>query len=118
MAPRDYRESWAWVHYLLNHSSATKTALLGYLADLRADPQTRRISERLKATEAGVPERLLAHIEKVRTLPATAPPAVATPTPPAADPTIRLQDNAIELARTAPPRRNMLERIRSLFGLD
>jgi len=27
MAPRDYRESWAWVHYLLNHSNATKTSL-------------------------------------------------------------------------------------------
>jgi hypothetical protein len=119
MAPRDYRESWAWVHYLLNHSSATKAALLGYLADLRTDPQTRGIAERLKATDTGAPERLLAHIEKVRILPApTAPPAVATPTPPAGSPTIRLQDNAIELARAAAPRRNMLERIRTFFGLD
>jgi Protein of unknown function (DUF1570) len=118
MAPRDYRESWAWVHFLLNHSGATKAALLGYLADLRTDPQTRGLSERLRATEAGVPERLLAHIEKVRALPTAASPAVATPTPPAANPTIRLQDNAIELARTAPPRRSMMERFRTLFGFE
>ena len=118
MAPRDYRESWAWVHYLLNHSSATKAALLGYLADLRTDPQSRGIWERLKATEAGAPEQLLAHLEKLRMLPAIMPADVASPTPPAAPPTIRLQDNAIELARTAPPRRNMFDRIRTLFGLD
>ncbi len=117
MAPRDYRESWAWVHYFLNHSNATKTALLGYLADLRANPQTATLSRRLKANEAGAAERLMAHIEKVRTLPA-AHPAIATPTPPATNPTIRLQDNAIEPARLAPPRRTVFERFQAFFGLN
>src|SRR5438876_73243 len=28
MAPRDYREAWAWVHYLLNDPAPCKTALL------------------------------------------------------------------------------------------
>jgi hypothetical protein len=127
MAPRDYRESWAWVHYFLNHSNATKATLLGYLADLRANPSTAPLSEKLKATEAGVPATLLAHLDRVRSL----PPVAATPstTP---EPTIRLQDNAIELVRAnveprpatepaperLPPRRSLLGGLRALFGLD
>jgi hypothetical protein len=119
MAPRDYRESWAWIHYLLNHSAATKAALLGYLADLRANPQTPRLCERLKASDAAAPERLLVHIEKVRNHPAASA-AVATPSPmpPSAGPTIRLQDNALELSRASLPRRSFLDRFRALFGLD
>src|SRR4051794_4251546 len=137
MAPRDYRESWAWIHYLLNHSNATKAALLGYLADLRANPRTPPLSERLKATEAAAPANLLAHIERIRTLP-----ALATPATPTVEPTIRLQNNALELARNAPEprpsaesgrnlalsateplrtvphRRSLLDGFRALFGLD
>jgi hypothetical protein len=110
MAPRDYRESWAWIHYLLNHSPATKAALLGYLADLHTNPQALRLSERLKASDAAAPERLLVHIDKVRNRP-----VVATPAP--ANPTIRLQDNAIEPPRPSQPRRNLLDRFRTFFGL-
>jgi hypothetical protein len=121
MAPRDYRESWAWVHYLLNQSAATKTVLLGYLADLRVHPQAAPLSERLKASDAAAPERLLAHLDKVRNRPAVGP-AVATPSPPPApaSPTIRLQDNAIEPApaRPSPPRRSFLDRFRAFFGFS
>jgi hypothetical protein len=118
MAPRDYRESWAWVHYLLNHSAATKAALLDYLIDLRANPQAPRLSERLKASDAAAPERLLVHIEKIRTRPAPGP-AVATPSPSpsAAKPTIRLQDNAIEPPLAASSRRSFLDRLQAFFGL-
>jgi Protein of unknown function (DUF1570) len=133
MAPRDYRESWAWVHYLLNHSNASKAALLGYLADLHANPGTPLLSERLKATDAGSPAMLLAHLDRVQALPLAATPAT-TPV----EPTIRLQDNAIELARNGneplpspelarnptelaratPLRRTVLERFRAFLGLD
>jgi hypothetical protein len=127
MAPRDYRESWAWVHYLLNHSGATKAALLGYLADLHTSPaRTPPLSERLKGTDT-TPASLLAHIDRVRTAPIA---AAAPANPPAAtaaraDPTVRLQDNAlIEPARpgpspsSSPPRRNAFDRVRTLLGLD
>jgi hypothetical protein len=126
MAPRDYRESWAWVHYLLNHSNSTKAALLGYLADLHANPKTSPLSEKLRATAADSPAMLLAHLDRVRTLP-----EVAAPTVPPAEPTIRLQNNAIELARIGGEprpspeparalagRRSVLDRFRALFGFD
>jgi hypothetical protein len=127
MAPRDYRESWAWVHFLLNHSGTTRAALLGYLADLRTNPETPALSERLRTNDLATPERLLVHIDKARTRPSAAP-AVATPAPglsPTA-PTIRFQEGPLELARTAPPpapaaatpRRNFFDRFRSFFGLD
>ena len=127
MAPRDYRESWAWVHYLLNHSNATKAALLGYLADLHADPRTAPLSEKLKGTAANSPEMLLAHIDKVR-----AQPEVAMPATPTAEPIIRLQSNPIELATTpaqpalvvsparvaTPERRGVFDHFRAFLGLD
>ena len=102
MAPRDYRESWAWIHYLLNHSGSTKAALLAYLADLRTNPATPPLSERLKETEAGSAETLLAHLDRLRSQPIAAAPA-PTPTSPvfpvAPEPTVRLQDNLIEPTR-------------------
>jgi hypothetical protein len=104
MTPRDYRESWAWVHYLLNQSPATKTALLGYLADFHANPKSAPLSSRLKPIEAGAPEMLLAHLDRVR-----AQPEVATPTVSPAEPTIRLQDNALELARAGDESRPIRE---------
>jgi hypothetical protein len=116
MAPRDYRESWAWVHYLLNQTPATRAALLGYLADLRGNPQTPPLTERLRASDATLPERLLAHIDRVRNN-ASVGPAVATPSPSPANPTIRLQDNTIEPARSSPQRRNFLDRFRAFLGL-
>jgi hypothetical protein len=122
MAPRDYRESWAWVHYLLCHSTMTKAALLGFLADFHNNPTTRPLSERLAALDAGAPASLLAHVDRLRTMPVAAGP---TPLPtPAAEPMIRLQDGAIEPARTGlearalSPRRTIIDRFRSLIGLD
>jgi hypothetical protein len=117
MAPRDYRESWAWVHYLLSHSSGTKAALLGYLADLRANPQTASLGDRLKASGNDTPARLLAHIDRIGAAPA-APTAVATPTAPPAAPTIRLQDNGVEPVRAPGPRRTFFDRFRSFLGFD
>jgi hypothetical protein len=122
MAPRDYRESWAWVHYFLNHSGATKAVLLGYLGDFHGNPATRPLSERLDASDAGAPAALLAHIERVRALPIAAAP---TPTAlPPGEPMIRLQDGAIEPARAGAdprvfsPRRGIIDRFRSFIGLD
>ncbi len=127
MAPRDYRESWAWVHYLLSHSSASRSVLLGYLADLRGNPRTAPLSERLPSIDPGASSALLAHIDRLRALPVAATPpsasATATATPPA-ETTVRLQDNAVELVRNANelraavPHRTIVERFRALFGLD
>jgi Protein of unknown function (DUF1570) len=104
MQPRDYRESWAWVHYLLNEGKAEKTALLAYLADLRTSADARPISSRLES-DASVP--LLAHLTRLRETP------IALDAP--KDPTVRLQSAPVEPTPT-PKRRGVLGRIRDLFG--
>ena len=68
MTPCDYRESWAWVHYLLNGSTAGKAAVLGYLADLRTDPgRAAPLSTRIEAGGLGGGTQLLTHLDRVRT---------------------------------------------------
>ncbi len=47
MTPRDYRESWAWVHYLLHSTSENKAALLTYLYDIRNQEEPVPLSARL-----------------------------------------------------------------------
>jgi hypothetical protein len=104
MSPRDYRESWAWIHYLLNDGRANKAALLAYLADLRTSPDAKPLSSRLE--DAG-PAPLLAHLARVR----EAPIAVVAPR----DPTVRLQSGPAEAPAPAR-RRSFLGRLRDLFG--
>ncbi len=81
MTPRDYRESWAWVHYLLNDTRPHKAAMLAYLGDLRTSPTPRPMSDRLGNPEA---PPLLAHLTRLRENP-----VAATVAP--RDPTVRLQ---------------------------
>jgi Protein of unknown function (DUF1570) len=66
MSPRDYRESWAWVHYLLNETPQGKTTLLAYLNDLRKSPAAPALSGRLDSIEKEANAHMLAHFEKVR----------------------------------------------------
>ena len=94
MSPRDYRESWAWVHYLLNDTRPHKAALLAYLGDLRTIPHPRPLSERMAGAEASA---LLAHLTHVRANP------VASATRPVRDPTVRLQNALVESPPPAHP---------------
>jgi hypothetical protein len=104
MTPRDYRESWAWVHYFLNEGKAEKTALVGYLTELRTLPAARPISSRL---ESDTPAPLLAHLTKIRENP------IALDAP--KDSTVRLQSAPVEAVPT-PRKRGFFGRIRDLFG--
>ncbi len=123
MTPRDYRESWAWVHYLLNDTRPHKAAMLAYLGDLRASPTPRPISDRLGNPEASP---LLAHLARLRENPVaattaprdptvrlqSAPPEPSTPQPPEVD----LPQTGTESATPSPaskPRRSLISR---LFG--
>jgi Protein of unknown function (DUF1570) len=110
MSPRDYREAWGWVHYLLNNSPESKAVLLGYLADLRSTPDTAPLSKRVLEAEGDSSRRMLAHLERIR----EAPIAVS---PPARDATVRLQNQTAESVPTSPPRRGFFGRIGAMFGL-
>ncbi len=86
MGPRDYRESWAWVHFLLNGSPEGKTALLAYLNDLRHGGDVSPLSKRLAASLEDPVPGLVAHISRARDQPPTVRlqgPETVTPRPPA-----------------------------------
>lgn len=116
MTPRDYREAWAWVHYLLTGPDPGKAALLAYLADLRVRPGETRLSDRLPAAgEEGPNGRLLAHLDRLKDTPyAAAPPAAA---PPAKGSTFRLQDDPADATPPRDRRRGFFGRIGRVFGL-
>lgn len=92
MSPRDYRESWAWVHYLLNDTRPHKTALLAYLGDLQTSTDLRPMSDRLGGSEASP---MLAHLSRLRENP-----VAATVAP--RDPTVRLQSGSPEPSNLPP----------------
>jgi hypothetical protein len=67
MSRADYREAWAWVHFLLHSSPETKHILLSYLQDLRARKEPTPISERLATDMPNAPERLTSHVASLYT---------------------------------------------------
>ena len=105
MSPRDYRESWAWVHYLLNEGKPEKAALLAYLSDLRTSSTASPISARL---EGPTSEPLLAHLARVRENP------IALDAP--RDPTVRLQSAPAEPLPATKRRTGFFGRLRDLVG--
>ncbi len=112
MSPRDYREAWVWVHYLLNGPSGTgKAVLLAYLNDLRANPEARPISERLPGGAKQSEPELVAHLGQVRSAPVAEAPPAKSPA------MVRLQDHPIDSPLTSSPRRSLFTRFRAWLGL-
>ena len=110
MTPRDYRESWAWVHFLLDGPAANKTALLGYLADQRSKGNVPPLSKRLANDQPDPVERLIAHIEMNNES------AIArSRIEPKTESTVRFQDRAAE--PVTPRKRGLFGRFVGLFGL-
>lgn len=105
MSPRDYRESWAWVHYLLNEGKSEKSALLDYLAELRTSATANPVSARLGGPNSAP---LLAHLNRVREIP------IALDAP--KDSTVRLQSAPVEAVPAAKRRNGFFGRLRDLFG--
>ena len=91
MTPRDYRESWAWVHLFLNGSRPGKSVLLAALGGLNEKPG------KLGLTEKGRDQRTLARPpEHLQSLPTHVESS-------GDDNTVRLQDKALTRAPTQPP---------------
>ena len=47
MTSTDYRDSWAWVHFMLHGSVVRHEELARFLGDIRADAPCGRLSQRL-----------------------------------------------------------------------
>ena len=111
MTPRDYRESWAWVHLLLNGSDPDRSVLLTSLASLKGKPGPLGLTE--KGATSG---RLLEHLHELQTRGAQVEPAALDRH------TVRLQDKkVVEPARVSEsggaPTRGFWQRVRGWVGL-
>lgn len=106
MTPRDYRESWAWVHYILHSSSEGRAALLAYLGESRRGGEVKPLSQRLAGDRD---ERIAVFRKHVDAMLAAPPPRLAA-TPAPTEGTVRLQDRPLEIEPLAPPKK------RGFFG--
>ena len=61
MGRLEYRDAWAWVHFMLHGDPQAHEALVGYLADLRTTPTPRPLSARLRQRPGDPNERFAAH---------------------------------------------------------
>jgi hypothetical protein len=70
MTPAEYRESWAWVHLMLNGDPAAKKVLVGYLRELRTNTQPAPLRPRLMAVYPGLDTALVRHLAALNVPPA------------------------------------------------
>jgi hypothetical protein len=113
MTARDYREAWAWTHYLLRGEPQEKAAMLSYLADLRSSSDAAPLSARLRLDARDGGERLIAHVTQTRERAVAATVSPSSATRPLV---VRGQDAAVEPPRPAPRRRTVFSRFLDLFG--
>lgn len=76
MTPAEYRESWAWVHFMLRGSAPARKTLIGYLHELRSSSKAGSLKTRLLQHHPGLNQSLEKHLEeidlnRVRTISAT-----------------------------------------------
>jgi hypothetical protein len=111
MTPRDYRESWAWVHLLLNGPQPGRAVLLTSLAGLKAKPGALGLTQK-GATKA----RLLDHLHGLQSL------GTQTVVADGDRHIVRLQDRSAEPVPTPapaaiPPARGFWRRLGGWLGM-
>jgi hypothetical protein len=62
MAPSEYREAWAWVHFMLHNSAETKNVLVKYLRELRTNTDPGKLRPRLAEIVPGLDSSLERHL--------------------------------------------------------
>jgi hypothetical protein len=65
MTPAEYRESWAWVHLMLRSTPQAKEALLGYLQELRINPNPGPLRPRLAPAFLSLEQALHSHLAEI-----------------------------------------------------
>lgn len=66
MTQREYAESWAWMHFLLDSTAQRRDLLRNYLARLRMTGEAPPLSEVLRSVDPMAGEQLLAHLRSLR----------------------------------------------------
>jgi hypothetical protein len=65
MTPAEYREAWAWVHFMLRTRPEAKAVLLAYLQQLRTNPNPGPLGPRLAAVVPAVDDALNRHLDQL-----------------------------------------------------
>jgi hypothetical protein len=66
LTKRDYAESWAWVHFMLNDSEESAGVLLDYLTVLRSTKTPKRLMPVLEATVPSYFNDMQTHVLKMQ----------------------------------------------------
>jgi hypothetical protein len=77
MTPAEYREAWAWVHFMLRSRPEARGVLLAYLQQLRTNPNPGPLGPRLAAAVPALDGALNRHLDQLDA--AYRPPAPAQP---------------------------------------
>jgi len=70
MNQADYREAWAWVHFMLHGSDETRQLLVEYLQDLRTDPSPGSLRDRLEKNVPALSDRFRVYVAGLNGTPA------------------------------------------------
>jgi hypothetical protein len=65
MTPSEYREAWAWVHFMLRSRAQTKAVLIQYLQELRTNPNPGPLQPRLASICSDLDKELAQHLRKL-----------------------------------------------------
>ena len=68
MARADYREAWAWVHFMMHSSPDTRQVLLEYLQELRTNPNPGPLRDRLVTIAPHLDQRMLGYVASLNGL--------------------------------------------------
>ena len=68
MGRSEYRDAWAWVHFMLHGPPEAREELLGYLADIQAHAPPGQLSRRLRQRMPNVESRFAEHFQTWRQL--------------------------------------------------
>jgi hypothetical protein len=66
MSPGDYRDSWAWVHFLLYGPDLARQELSNFLYDIRIGNPPGQLSERLAVSLPGTQQALIRHFRSLK----------------------------------------------------
>lgn len=66
MKKKDYRDAWAWVHWMLLGSAEARTELTNYLSGLQAHQVQQPLSQRIRRTTSNPREQVHRHILSTR----------------------------------------------------
>ncbi len=65
MNPAEYREAWAWVHFMLRGNPESRKVLLAYIQQLKTTSSPGALQPRLKSAQTDLNNALMVHLSRI-----------------------------------------------------